>query len=126
MKNHSRKENILTLEKVLKYQKRLNEAKQDTRHINGKYIEAVIQLHNIERRLKIEEERTGFYYDCIEHLYFSIIQAQSLSNEEKEAILAKYKDFKQRVYQAFLDKKNTLTDTGVYINLKYQERRISG
>lgn len=110
----------MNLDSVIKLKIKLNESEQERNKFKKLYIDEATEHYKAERRLKIEIERTAFYCDCVEVLNLILIDAKSLSKEEIEAKLNEYREFKQKAYQTFVERKDELNKIELSVYGKYK------
>lgn len=110
----------MNLDSVIKLKIKLNESEQERNKFKKLYIDEATEHYKAERRLKIEIERTAFYCDCVEVLNLILIDAKSLSKEEIEAKLNEYREFKQKAYQTFVERKDELNKIELSVCGKYK------
>lgn len=116
----TRKKTQVNLDSVIKLQIKLNESEQERNKLKKLYIDEATEHYKAERRLKIEIQRTAFYCDCVEALNLILIDAKSLSKEEIEAKLNEYREFKQKAYQTFVERKDELNKIELSVCGKYK------
>lgn len=116
----TRKRTQVNLDSVIKLKIKLNESEQERNKFKKLYIDEATEHYKAERRLKIEIERTAFYCDCVEALNLILIDAKSLSKEEIEAKLNEYREFKQKAYQTFVERKDELNKIELSVYGKYK------
>lgn len=116
----TRKKTQVNLDSVIKLQIKLNESEQERRKLKKLYTDKATEHYKAERRLKIEIQRTAFYCDCVEALNLILIDAKSLSKEEIEAKLNEYREFKQKAYQTFVERKDELNKIELSVYGKYK------
>lgn len=105
---------------VTKVQRQLLASEQERNKLKKLYIDEATEHYKAERRLKIEIQRTAFYCDCVEVLNLILIDATSLSKEEIEAKLNEYREFKQKAYQTFVERKDELNKIELSVCGKYK------
>lgn len=105
---------------VTKVQRQLLASEQERNKLKKLYIDEATEHYKAERRLKIEIQRTAFYCDCVEALNLILIDAKSLSKEEIEAKLNEYREFKQKAYQTFVERKDELNKIEISVYGKYK------
>lgn len=105
---------------VAKVQRQLWASEQKKNKLKKLYIDEATEHCKAERRLKIEIQRTAFYCDCVEVLNLILIDAKSLSKEEIEAKLNEYREFKQKAYQTFVERKDDLNKIELSVYGKYK------
>ena len=105
---------------VTKVQRQLLASEQERNKLKKLYIDEATEHYKAERRLKIEIQRTAFYCDCVEALNLILIDAKSLSKEEIEAKLNEYREFKQKAYQTFVERKDELNKIELSVCGKYK------
>ena len=105
---------------VTKIQRQLLASEQERNKLKKLYIDEATEHYKAERRLKIEIQRTAFYCDCVEALNLILIDAKSLSKEEIEAKLNEYREFKQKAYQTFVERKDELNKIELSVCGKYK------
>lgn len=105
---------------VTKVQRQLLASEQERNKLKKLYIDEATEHYKAERRLKIEIQRTAFYCDCVEALNLILIDAKSLSKEEIEAKLNEYREFKQKAYQTFVERKYELNKIELSVYGKYK------
>lgn len=105
---------------VTKVQRQLLASEQERNKLKKLYIDEATEHYKAERRLKIEIQRTAFYCDCVEALHLILIDAKSLSKEEIEDKLNEYREFKQKAYQIFVERKGELNKIELSVYGKYQ------
>lgn len=105
---------------VTKVQRQLLASEQERNKLKKLYIDEATEHYKAERRLKIEIQRTAFYCDCVEALNLILIDAKSLSKEEIEAKLNEYREFKQKAYQTFVERKDELNKIELSVYGKYK------
>lgn len=105
---------------VTKVQRQLLASEQERNKLKKQYIDEATEHYKAERRLKIEIQRTAFYCDCAEALNLILIDAKSLSKEEIEAKLNEYREFKQKAYQTFVERKDELNKIELSVCGKYK------
>lgn len=116
----TRKKTQVNLDSVIKLQIKLNESEQERNKLKKLYIDEATEHYKAERRLKIEIQRTAFYCDCVEVLNLILIDVKSLSKEEIEAKLNEYREFKQKAYQTFVERKDELNKIELSVYGKYK------
>lgn len=116
----TRKKTQVNLDSVIKLKIKLNESEQERNKLKKLYIDEATEHYKAERRLKIEIERTAFYCDCVEVLNLILIDVKSLSKEEIEAKLNEYREFKQKAYQTFVERKDELNKIELSVYGKYK------
>ena len=116
----TRKKTQVNLDSVIKLQIKLNESEQERNKLKKLYIDEATEHYKAERRLKIEIQRTAFYCDCVEVLNLILIDVKSLSKEEIEAKLNEYREFKQKAYQTFVERKEELNKIELSVYGKYK------
>lgn len=116
----TRKRTQVNLDSVIKLKIKLNESEQERNKFKKLYIDEATEHYKAERRLKIEIERAAFYCDCVEALNLILIDAKSLSKEEIEAKLNEYREFKQKAYQTFVERKDELNKIELSVYGKYK------
>ena len=105
---------------ITKVQRQLLASEQERNKLKKLYIDEAVEHYKAERRLKIEIQRTAFYCDCVEALNLILIDAKSLSKEEIEAKLNEYREFKQKAYQTFVERKDELNKIELSVYGKYK------
>jgi len=105
---------------VTKIQRQLLASEQERNELKKLYIDEATEHYKAERHLKIEIQRTAFYCDCVEVLNLILIDAKSLSKEEIEAKLNEYREFKQKAYQIFVERKDELNKIELSVCGKYK------
>ncbi|WP_444341453.1 hypothetical protein [Phocaeicola plebeius] len=105
---------------VTKIQRQLLASEQERNKLKKLYIDEATEHYKAERRLKIEIQRTAFYCDCVEVLNLILIDVKSLSKEEIEAKLNEYREFKQKAYQTFVERKDELNKIELSVYGKYK------
>ncbi len=105
---------------VTKVQRQLLACEQERNKLKKLYIDEATEHYKAERRLKIEIQRTAFYCDCVEVLNLILIDVKSLSKEEIEAKLNEYREFKQKAYQTFVERKDELNKIELSVYGKYK------
>lgn len=105
---------------VTKIQRQLLASEQERNKLKKLYIDETTEHYKAERRLKIEIQRTAFYCDCVEALNLILIDAKSLSKERIEAKLNEYREFKQKAYQTFVERKDELNKIELSVCGKYK------
>lgn len=105
---------------VTKIQRKLLASEQERNKLKKLYIDEATEHYKAERRLKIEIQRTAFYCDCVEVLNLILIDVKSLSKEEIEAKLNEYREFKQKAYQTFVERKDELNKIELSVYGKYK------
>lgn len=105
---------------VTKVQRQLLASEQERNKLKKLYIDEATEHYKAERRLKIEIQRTAFYCDCVEVLNLILIDVKSLSKEEIEAKLNEYREFKQKAYQTFVERKDELNKIELSVYGKYK------
>lgn len=105
---------------VTKVQRQLLASEQERNKLKKLYIDEATEHYKAERRLKIEIQRTAFYCDCVEALNLILIDAKSLSKEEIEAKINEYREFKQKAYQTFVERKDELNKIELSVYGKYK------
>ena len=105
---------------VTKVQRQLLASEQERNKLKKLYLDEATEHYKAERRLKIEIQRTAFYCDCVEALNLILIDAKSLSKEEIEAKLNEYREFKQKAYQTFVERKDELNKIELSVYGKYK------
>lgn len=116
----TRKRTQVNLDSVIKLKIKLNESEQERNKLKKLYIDEATEHYKAERRLKIEIQRTAFYCDCVEVLNLILIDAKSLSKERIEAKLNEYREFKQKAYQTFVERKDELNKIELSVYGKYK------
>ena len=116
----TRKKTQVNLDSVIKLQIKLNESEQERNKLKKLYIDEATEHYKAERRLKIEIQRTAFYCDCVEVLNLILIDVKSLSKEEIEAKLNEYREFKQKAYQTFVERKDELNKIELSVYGEYK------
>ena len=116
----TRKRTQANLYSIIKMQERIRKSEQVTNKYKQLYIDMATEHYKAERRLKIEIQRTAFYCDCVETLNLILIDAKSLSKEEIEAKLNEYREFKQKAYQTFVERKDELNKIELSVYGKYK------
>lgn len=96
------------LGRATKTQRLLWKSYQDRARLKKLYVGEAMEHCKIERRLKIEIERTAFYCDCVEYLHSALIEAQSLNKEGIDGKIKGYVEFKSMAYANFIAKKSKL------------------
>lgn len=105
---------------VTKIRRQLLASEQERNKLKKLYIDEATEHYKAERRLKIEIQRTAFYCDCVEVLNLILIDVKSLSKEEIEAKLNEYREFKQKAYQTFVERKDELNKIELSVYGKYK------
>ena len=105
---------------VTKIQRQLLASEQERNKLKKLYIDEATEHYKAERRLKIEIQRTAFYCDCVEVLNLILIDVKSLSKEEIETKLNEYREFKQKAYQTFVERKDELNKIELSVYGKYK------
>lgn len=93
---------------VAKAQRLLWKCEQDRARLRRLYVDEATEHKKAERRLEMEVQRVGYYYDCVEFLHLALIEAKSLNKEEIEGKLKEYREFKNVTYKNYLSKKEKL------------------
>ena len=85
---------------VAKAQRLLWKCEQEKSYFKRLYVEALMERCKVERELKIEMQRNGFYCDCAEFLQIELHRVK-LNQERAEEVLKKYAEFRQRAYKEY-------------------------
>ena len=104
-----KKKNNSYLGSISKAQRWLIKSEQELGKLRRLYVGEAIEHEKAVRSFQIEVRRVSYFADCVEFLHNALIKAKSLPKEDIEKELAKYADFKQIAYNAFLSAKKGLS-----------------
>lgn len=103
---------------LVKKQRLLCETKEEKAIFKRLYFNEITGNSKLERRLRIEIERTAFYCGCAEFLQAALVKAQSLNTQIAQDILTEYSHYKRKAYTDFVSKSNRLNKIEVSVSGK--------
>lgn len=93
---------------VAKAQRLLWKCEQDRARFKRLYVDEAMEHRKAARRLEMEIQHAGYFYDCVEFLHLALLEARSLNKEEIEGKLKAYREFRNVAYKNYLSKKEEL------------------
>lgn len=103
---------------IIRWRRLLREAKEKKAIFKRLYFDEDTSNSILERRLRIEIERTAFYSDCADFLQTALIKKESLSTHIIQGILTEYGLYKRKAYADFVCKSKHLNKIEISVDGK--------